>query len=232
MRRKQSADHVESYKPYDLVSDVGMNRLALIGAIGLSWNMLEGGVDVALPLALELAPPMWVHVTSRINGFDGKIELIKQAAKRQYGLPDKHCRTIYDSLGKAGEYKKYRDAVVHVQIMDPTLPVAPTFSQRGDTFEVLITEEALVKLHGRIAAASAEVDQIVVLFSNLAQYRGHSYGRSPSEDEKKSAVRGAREALSQLRDLQAKHSKLPQLPKFPDEHPSPPVSAEQKVPLD
>ncbi len=211
---KRISEH--SWESFNIKEGITEQRLALFGTVTLAWNDLEGSLDTALGLSLELPEPMWVEVTSRINGFDGKCSLLKQCAKLVHQMPEDHLRAIADTLGAAMEHKKYRDAVIHAKILDPDSTTAPTFERKGNVGEVVVTEEALDRLYNRLGWIRAEIDVIVTLFSNLA-ICGERLGKKRSEDEKQSALKELKACIPLLQDRQRRRKSLPPLPKFPEE---------------
>jgi hypothetical protein len=226
MRRKALRGH--DWVPHD-IADIGTERLVYFGAISLAWNMVEGAIDTGLALSLELFPGMWTEVTSRINGFDGKVAILKRACERQMYFPAEYSVVVADTFGLIEKCKQYRDAVLHVKMMDPAASVAPSFERRGETFEVLVTKDALMRLYDLIMAARVEADQIVQMLHHLVRQRGRVLPEL-SKDEKKSALRAAEECLVQLRSYQEKRKALPPLPEFPEEPASPPTSEAKKGP--
>ena len=73
-------------KPFGFADDavrevLREERLQAIGAIMLAWNWIEGAIDTSLAVALELHPDMWTDITSRINGMDGKIAILKASER-------------------------------------------------------------------------------------------------------------------------------------------------------
>lgn len=209
-----------SWEPFNIKEGITEQRLALFGAVTLAWNDLEGALDTALGLSLELPEPMWVEVTSRINGFDGKCSLLKQCAKIVHQMPEDHLGPIADTLGAAMENKKYRDAVIHAKILDPDSITAPTFERKGNVGEVVVTEEALDCLYERLGWIRAEIDVIVNLFGYLAICNDRMAGEH-SEDEKKSALKGLKACIPLLQDRQRRRKDLPPLPKIPEERQAP-----------
>lgn len=224
MRKNKGKPLTEhSWKPMNFEEGMSKQRLALFGMVSLAWNDLEGALDTALGASLELPEPMWVEVTSRINGFDGKCSLLKQCAKLVHRIPDKHLEAIADTLGSAMEHKKYRDAIIHAKILDPDSATAPTNERRGNVGEVLVTEEALDGLFRRLGWIRAEIDVIVTLFVTLSICRNRQDVGLP-EDEKQSALKELKACIPRLLDRQYQRKALPPLPRMPVEPPTPPGS--------
>src|SRR4051812_29017114 len=87
--------HVTEFDP---LRDLPQRQLALIGAISVIWTRIERRIDWAMSLALNLPPGLSVDVASRINGFDGKVALIKRGAEHHLKLPQESMDLLADSL--------------------------------------------------------------------------------------------------------------------------------------
>lgn len=216
MKRKGKLIKAYPYQEFDIRNDIEESRLAAIGAVSLSWNDLEGAIDTALPLALELEYPLWTKVTSRINGFDGKIALLKEAMELELKFPEDKRRIVCATLGSIEEHKKYRDALIHAKILHPAATVAPSVERRGEIIETLVSEDAINALYERLTVIRAEFDEVVLIFSNTAIIR-ERISRHHSEDDKQKALKELPACFSRLQHLQKKRKALPPLPKFPVE---------------
>lgn len=214
------------------VKRVGVSRLASIGGIALSWNIVEVAVDTALGSALELHPNMWNEVFSRVQGFDAKIQIIKRAALVTHKLSEEDYRTIADTLGTLGFYKQHRDAVVHARILNARAAVAPSFQQKGKTIEVLVSAKALDELHQRLEVVSLEASLVTEILFQAAVFRGKISPKRPTKREMLQASKLFRGYMAQLRKVQRLRQSLPPLPEFPEECPSPPDSEEKQEPQD
>jgi hypothetical protein len=220
VRRKKSGEQ-RAYRSYDFLQDVQPRRLQLIGAITLAWNWIDGAVDATLGVALELHPDMWVQVTSRINGMDGKIALLKVALGLQGypPLPDGTDPAIRKTLGAIETNKRLRDGIIHARLIHPEEIIADSAHRRGMTDEVLLSEDALSSLYNLLSLLVREVDQLVILY----YYRWRL--SEESEEEPRQLLAGAfLQARALYLDLQKKREELPPLPEFPDPPQAPPAS--------
>jgi hypothetical protein len=109
--------------------------LAAFGAVTLAWNQVDGMIDSILCAALQLHSDLRVDVRSRINGFDGKIGIIKKALQVHFGTFPDVCRFAQVSLGACELYKTYRDGVAHARPNRGDDPIAVTADKRGDSQE-------------------------------------------------------------------------------------------------
>jgi hypothetical protein len=86
LKRKVVPPRAYTFGSRDILNDYDRDVLTGIGAVALAWNNLETGINMALPIALCIEFSDWLQVTSRINGFDGKIAIIKHAVKNLPGV--------------------------------------------------------------------------------------------------------------------------------------------------
>jgi len=221
--RRRSTQKDRTWRAYDIRKDIKESRLAALGACIIAWNDIEGAIDTAFGMSLDLNFPMWIQVSSRINGLDGKFEIIKQAIKLEFGLPAVLQKQIFETLDSVAHYKKFRDGVMHARITDPDDPVARTAQRKGIEDEVLISEDALNALYSHLAALRLEVDCMVLIvhYVQIADRRERE-GRAR---EKQQAVRGFLIETAQLPEHQKHRRSLPPLPKFPQERPIPQATA-------
>jgi hypothetical protein len=124
MRRRLVSEH--KGRSYDIRKDLLPEQLELIGAIAIAWNQIEDSIDTILPIALRVPFPLWLEVTTRINGFDGKIAILKGTLTHFRIVFGDFDPVIRETLGAVEQHKRYRDGVIHVRIADPTKATAPT----------------------------------------------------------------------------------------------------------
>jgi hypothetical protein len=228
MRRKASGAPRNSTE-FDFRKDMDQEVIWSIGACTLLWNTIEATTEVSFALALELPSPLWVSVTSRINGMEGRIEIIKEAARKHFKMPPKVYDPIAATLGAIQEHKKYRDALIHVRIINPTDSVAPSFLQRGDEWEVLVTRDAVKALTSRLEHLKDESEDILLIFHHTKIWNQLKPTMSNFAAKQRSVEQDLSRFLAQLRQRQAKRSKLPPLPEFPDE-PADPKNRDHQEP--
>ena len=76
MKRKWSAD-TKADREADLRKNFTQEQLEVIGSVTIAWNEAEILLDISLGESLDLRAAMWFEVSTRINGIDGKVALIK-----------------------------------------------------------------------------------------------------------------------------------------------------------
>jgi hypothetical protein len=219
MRRKSNQSPFPDWKDYSVLDDVDKEQLQLIGAICLEWNFIEDMIDYALFQVLELEYEPSLEVTSRINGMDGKLEILRKAAQLQKKFPEPYLKVIGITTGGVEEHKRYRDGVVHVRLLDPTSEVAPTSIRRGKSDEVLISKPALQALYARLAILAEET-------LALGDALGFTFldGEDCFDPTRAEASECFQAYFAQVQEHQKHRQSLPPLPKFPDSPPTPPTS--------
>src|SRR5690348_11648845 len=112
--------------------NLSMEQLAGIGSVAVSYNRAETAVDRVLSLALDLPVELHQEVLTRINGTEGKITIIKKAAKA-IGLPEGLLFPIADTLGENGfaKLKSYRDGIIHARVVDADLGIGEVMERRA-----------------------------------------------------------------------------------------------------
>lgn len=223
MRRPSSGD-LRPYRAYDPHREVDAARLQTIGAISLAWNWLEGSIDTGLSIALNQHPSLWLEITTRINGFDGKIAILKKCAHLFFdGIAQEPAEPICKTLNAIGDTKKLRDGVIHVRLTDPTNVIADIPVYKGKMHEVLVSQPALDGVYERVLNLARESDELVALF-----FRNWQIMHGSNENDRPRHAQHFREALTQLRTLQQKREAFQPLPEFPDPPPTIPSSEAAK----
>jgi hypothetical protein len=120
----------------DIKKAYSAEQLREIGAIALTWNQVDALIDFLLLVTLKLAPHVWLHVAKRINGMDGKLEILRLHANHSEILTDDAKACIGLSLDAVGEYKGYRDAIVHSHTFDPEKGIAQEVGRRAKVQQV------------------------------------------------------------------------------------------------
>jgi hypothetical protein len=80
-RQRPKATPIPSSIIGDLKKEVPQSTLAAIGALALAFNEAEANLDRLFFVATGLDESLQLEVSTRINGIDGKIEIISKGAK-------------------------------------------------------------------------------------------------------------------------------------------------------
>jgi hypothetical protein len=110
MRRPRSTT-IQSERGADLRKNLTSEQLEWIGTIIIAWNELEILIDFAMNIGLGVSAALWFEVSTRINGIDGKVELIRQAKSEFLEIDQSISSAIGRTLNGVTECKKYRDGV-------------------------------------------------------------------------------------------------------------------------
>jgi len=139
-------------------------QLSEIGAIALIWNQIEIIVDFLLLVVLKLSPVIWLEVAKRINGMDGKLEILRRFYEHNDILTEPAKQCLKHSLDAIAEYKKYRDAIVHSLLFDVDKGIAQHIGSRAKINQVLLTIDALTGLYNRMNILLEELQHVDLLF--------------------------------------------------------------------
>jgi len=218
MKRKWPTE-TKGQRDGDLRKNFTSKQLEAIGAVTIAWNEVEIFLDIALEEALWIPEAAWLHVSTRINGYDGKVAIIKEL-KREYlaDLGEDTWNHITLSLDGLTECKGFRDAVIHARAYDVPEGIGALIRKRAAKEQVLLTEPALNGLVDRLTALRLEFKQIVMLFDALRSLRLY-YLQDKSPLERSIQVYAAR-----LQEHQTARRSLPPLPTFPRSRPKPPAT--------
>lgn len=192
-------------------------QLAEIGAIALTWNQVELFIDWLLLIVLKMPPALWEPVTKRINGMDGKLALLRLRAEHSEILTDEARACIKISLDAVGEYKKYRDAIVHSHTFDVDRGIAQETGRQAKTQQVMVTLPALIGVYQRLSLLLDELPSIDLLFRLGDEEGALTIYRGQPDPLKLRRERDVPIGIAQARERQKPRLSLPPLPEFPDE---------------
>jgi hypothetical protein len=205
-------------------NDLSQEQLAGIGSVAIIYNETEWLLDHVLIAALNSG--VYRELTSRIHGVDGKIAITK-VAMQKINPPPGFLDLLNATLGDSGFslLKRYRDAVVHAQVLDAPAGIGRTAAKRGRIEEVLLTAKALDGLYSRFEILRHELLEAHTIarelwtLSILKPFIGLSEtvsgkGRDPSRLKIESKIQAC---LSRYRERQSYRLSLPPLPPFPEE---------------
>lgn len=193
----------------DIKQDFSQSHFAEIGAMAFAYNELEGNIDLLFAIACNLSPAMSLEVTSRINGMDGKVAVIRFASAI-YEMSPEDANLLKDALDSFSQFKIYRDAIIHSQIRHAPLGIGIAHERKGKTSEVLISEAAVKILYDHMIALSKEIEvaHVLLLLYRVVQEK---------KEEKSSRAAIIREFHLQFLDHHKKRQSLPPIPRFPEE---------------
>jgi hypothetical protein len=204
---------------FNALRDINPTRLKLIASVAIEFTSLEYMVDFAVRDLLHLD---WdeTDVVSRINGFDGKVGIIKSATQESATLRGEPATLISATLGEIGILKTYRDAVIHANIHEPRATLVRTSIKHGKPYEVDLSIRALRALNGRIFGLQKEMSAVLEIM-------GHHFTEWDLDLEgyaSASAITDSKFFRARLARLRKRHSSrkfLPTIPKLEEERSTP-----------
>jgi hypothetical protein len=170
MRRKGRRNVIRLGRLTDVRKEINPGVLSAIGAISLTWNLIDESIDHALAYALDIAMPLPIDVTSRINGIDGKFAIIRNALHTLPFFAELRTPLVLNALSGVETHKKHRDGVIHARVHFPDEQVAETAHRRGIADEILISLPALNALYDLLALLRDEISAVAFLI-HLARVR-------------------------------------------------------------
>lgn len=212
MRRKGRPNVLRLGSLRDVRRELKPELLAGIGAVCITWNLIEDSIDMAVTTALDITFLLRVDITSRIHGLDGKLAIIRKALQTYPIFAALNKDVIRETLSAIETHKRYRDGVIHARIIDPDDPVAETPKGRGATDEVLVTQQSLDALYARLRLLKEETSAVAFLIhlSRLRQAAIDDRGIELAELQ-------SQDTTARLRNYQQSRLSLPPLPPFPEE---------------
>lgn len=226
MRGGRSQHDFFDWIEYDILTEVDPRRLQLIGAIALEWNFIEDMIDECLSNVLGLDAETKADVTSRINGLDGKFEIIKKGVGQSYVMVEQDINDVRACIGNISTLKTYRDAVIHLRLTRPNADIGWTSPKRGATDKFLATADALAILYDHLESSANELVMLLYLLEHTAHINLWYVEEHPDAPQKQRASRSYQDVLSQFHERQKRRLSLKPLPRFPDEPQAPPKSEE------
>lgn len=229
--KRVATSYIPRINVYDIRKKLKESHLADMAATLLAYNEIEAEVDILLAHILQLEAPL--EVTSRINGFEGKVEIIKAAAKT-LSAPTEFIELLTASLGDDDgvlKLKQYRDALAHARHIDiATAAIAATTAKRGKAYEVLIAPGALMALYIRLLLMRPELlvaETVIIKLVILRQFNRYETGMergfiaSPAQPVIPTAKQRYEQdvpiLIAQYQEHQNRRRSLPQFPRFPSE---------------
>jgi hypothetical protein len=197
----------------DIRKDLTEKQLIAFAAAALAYNVLEDQIDALLHIVTNVPDWLIKEVSSRIHGLDGKTAIIHKALENSdLNLSDR--KIACDSVGAFSEFKKIRDAIVHARIIDAAIGIGLSEKTRGEkSFEVLLTEEALIAFYDHVTALGKVLSDLSQLLAGTNTLNS----LAPSDPNKSRYEEQILDQRAQFRENHRLRRSLKQLPKFPPE---------------
>lgn len=218
----------------DVRRDLSANQLELIGAIAIAYNEAEIFLDIMIAIALRLPAPVTAEFSSRVNGVEGKILILKQCVECLCGI-DGFSEALDQTLGKSGfnGLRTYRNTIIHARLINKHNSIGVTNPVKGAFTEVLLNKTALEGVYNRLIAMATELQyccryvrrarELVDFLDQQNTLRAVSR-RKPDQlaqidracaQTQIEGVSDLKELLAQVRECQRQRISLPPLPEFP-----------------
>jgi hypothetical protein len=199
--------------PLDIKRDIPQTQLAAIGALALAFNELEATVDKLFFASTGLPQHLQLEISTRINGIDGTIEIIKASTK--YYFSEAEQRQLEDALGATGFHlmKNYRDCVIHARHLNFSTNIGIKVDRRARIYDVLVTQAALDAAFNIMDALRWELFSAFMLVSALKAIKDNdpAYPKKPQLEAYAANYRAL--FLANQRERRS----LPPIPEFPSE---------------
>ena len=143
--------------PSEIKGHLPVEHLAELGAVCLAWNVVEDRVDALLQTGLDISSNIAQHVTSRINGMDGKIAIVKEMLKVFPPAPEFFQEMVSITLAGVSECKGARDGAIHARLYSHTTELAYSAQRQGRMDEIVFTREALNGVYDRLTILDHEL---------------------------------------------------------------------------
>ena len=215
MKRKSSAG--SGARLGDILEATTIEQRAWIGAVALAYNDAESVLHRVVGACFNCGGS-FCAVTSRINGTDGLIEIILEAATSM-GLPEATIKLFKGTLleNGFGYLKGLRDAVIHAQLFDSGSGLAVSQVKRGKSQnEVLLTPEALEGLYRRLVLVDRELLAIEMIVRCETAIRLLRAFGALDDQRRQYNEQDIQDAVGRCQSHQRQRLTLPPFPEFPE----------------
>ncbi len=215
-------DHKPSFTENSLFVD-SQDRLseaqwAGIGRLAIEYNYVEDGISELFVEAINIRGKIAFELSSRVSSIDTKIQTILSIGSL-IDIPRHYMKHISNVLGEK-EFlllKGYRNCVVHSKIFDEKRSIATITNNKGNTFDILLTIEALRGLYNRFEILEREIARFRLIF----RISHRILSLQDSDEKRKRNEEFLQECFLQSQNLQLRRLGLPPLPEVPDPLPFP-----------
>ena len=214
--KRQSSEPYRGAVKYDIRKDFTPEQLQEIGAVAMAFNALEGALNFIVFSKINMGFKASWTILEKINGISARIEVLRSIARDDLKLGEDLWK---DTLDKVNECKRYRDAVVHTQMVDTIINIGETV-QKGKINHVLLTQEALSGLYDFISAVHVELAALHYLMETHAELKQTADAKASSQPREQVLKQIEADHQIFLRDRQSRRALKP-LPKVPDLVPIP-----------
>jgi hypothetical protein len=172
MKRKIEKRRGRTFRSYDVRKDLSAEQLAAVGSVILAWNDTEAMLNVLMCVVCNIHHGIWRDLASRIQGYEGKIELVKLTVSARFGIRENSGwlhDAIWLTLAAVKQGRQHRDTLAHTRVIDRYLGIGETSVRRTELQEILLTADALNGLYDHIHALTKELWWLISFFEQLNQ---------------------------------------------------------------
>ncbi len=214
MRRK-AASNLPQERGRDVRENLTPGQLQAIGAAIVAWNEAERFIPVILGQAIGMSIKHYQEVSSRINGLEGQVEIIRKF-QVLYPLIDKETGLLIENaLASFLGYKKCRDAIAHAHIFNAPKGIGTHVKRRAEEWHVLLTEEALNKFYDHLVLLRSELAGVTGIFMT-ASITARKMEELPNRKVPNKIHESIQVFVRHLQKYQSERQALGSLPSCPD----------------
>jgi hypothetical protein len=197
----------------NILDNFTKDQLAWIGAVAMAYNEAENALHHVFAACIQYPAPY--EVSSRINGIDGIIQIIR-CATPHFKLPQDMLESIEFALGGEGfsQLKVYRDSVLHARLFDMSTGIATVPGKKGSHNFVLLKEEALQGLYMRLFDLKEELEAIAKIIEFT---RRLTSGHAKDDPHRARLEESSQAATALCQSHQTHRRSLLPLPQFPEQ---------------
>lgn len=179
----------------------------------MAYNECDGRLHRLISACFDY-PGSFYEITSRINGDDGRVEIIKAAA-RYLELGDDGQAAVRETLSERGFklLRGYRNAVVHARLVDASSSVGRSYESNAKYSDVLLTVEALRWLYDQLNFMIYELYYLEDAIACAMTIRSSV----ESDGHRVELLRTMREGIAKCQEHQRARLSQPPPPEFPEE---------------
>jgi hypothetical protein len=205
----------------NILTATSVEQRAWIGSVVLAYNEAQTALHELAAAAFNFVTiGNGYSITSRVNGTDGLIQIIKQAVQALQ-LPEEQSTLFDAALSEQGfaYLKKQRDGVIHAELADSGTELGVAPGARGERQEVLLTSDALKGLYDRLVFVKRELTQLELIIEGqkFLKVVPMLFGQDALDDQRRSlSEQNVQDAIAQCQSHQRQRLSLPPFPKFPE----------------
>lgn len=220
---KRSGERHKLSRPVMATVAFSSAQLTQIGAVAMTYNDAEQELHNIVSTCIHYDGNAR-EITSRINGIDGIIAIVK-ASSTTWKLPSDTQAVVDTALAGFGQLKTLRDAAIHSRMQNAALSIGLYPRHKAIIEEVLLSLESLQRLYKALEILHAEMDELLTIFMWSRELRdggslySTKHGRkwhALDDQRREYALRAVQAATALCQRHQSRRLSLPPFPEFPE----------------